>query len=362
MNSQDLGKRLERLSSGLKINKSADDPSGLSVSEGMRAELIGLSVGTKNAEQGTNLIQTAEGALNEVSAMLLRMRELAMQGASSTLNDTNRLSLNSEVIQLVSEIDRIANSTTYNGSTLLTGFGNTVSRNTAVSTSLISANTGLTQVILSGAQAGTYTFVDAGTTDSQVTIGNGTITQTVNIGTVLDGNQVATGTTALVNFDRLGLSFTLDDTYSDGDLDNTTLLISAGTGGDLQVGGSAASTDRISVTIEDMRATGAKLNLGAISINSQSSARSALSTLDLAIDIVTEVRGELGIQQSRLGFTIARNNIAFENLQASESTIRDTDVAEEVSEFTRSQILTNAGTALLAQANALPQNALTLLQ
>ena len=112
MNSQDLGKRLERLSSGLKINKSADDPSGLSVSEGMRAELIGLSVGTKNAEQGTNLIQTAEGALNEVSAMLLRMRELAMQGASSTLNDTNRLSLNSEVIQLVSEIDRIANSTT----------------------------------------------------------------------------------------------------------------------------------------------------------------------------------------------------------------------------------------------------------
>ena len=237
-----------------------------------------------------------------------------------------------------------------------------MSRNTAVSTSLISANTGLTQVILSGAQAGTYTFVDAGTTDSQVTIGNGTITQTVNIGTVLDGNQVATGTTALVNFDRLGLSFTLDDTYSDGDLDNTTLLISAGTGGDLQVGGSAASTDRISVTIEDMRATGAKLNLGAISINSQSSARSALSTLDLAIDIVTEVRGELGIQQSRLGFTIARNNIAFENLQASESTIRDTDVAEEVSEFTRSQILTNAGTALLAQANALPQNALTLLQ
>ena len=362
INSQDLGKRLERLSSGLRINKSADDPSGLSVSEGMRAELIGLSVGTKNAEQGTNLIQTAEGALNEVSAMLLRMRELAMQGASSTLNDTNRLSLNSEVIQLVSEIDRIANSTTYNGSTLLTGFGNTVSRDTSVSTSLISANTGLTQVILSGAQAGTYTFVDAGTTDSLVTIGNGTVTQTVNIGTVLDGNQVATGTTALVNFDRLGLSITLNDTYSDGDLDNTTLLISAGTGGDIQVGGSAASTDRISVTIEDMRATGVKLNLGVISINSQSSARSALSALDQAIDIVTEVRGELGIQQSRLGFTIARNNIAFENLQASESSIRDTDIAEEVSEFTRSQILTNAGTALLAQANALPQNALTLLQ
>ena len=362
INGKDLSTRLERLSSGLKINRGADDPSGLSVSEGMRSELLGLAVGTKNAEQGTNLIQTAEGALNEVSAILLRMRELASQAASSTLNDTNRRSVNSEVVQLVSEIDRIASATSYNGSTLLTGFGNTVSRDTAVSDALVSSTTGLTQVILSGAQSGTYTFIDTSSTDSQVTIGNGTVTQTVAIGTVLDGNRVATGTTALVNFDRLGFAVTLNDTYADGDLNNRTLVITAGTGGDLQVGGKSTTADRISVTIEDMRATGVKLNLGPVSLATQASARSAMSSLDQAISVVTEVRGELGIQQSRLGFTIARNNVTFENLQASESTIRDADIAEEVSAFTRSQILTQASTALLGQANALPQNALTLLQ
>lgn len=361
INGQDLGKRMERLSSGMRINKGMDDPSGLSISEGMRAQLRGLSVGTRNAEQGTNLIQTAEGALNEVSAMLLRMRELAVQAASSTVSDTNRLSINSEVTQLMAEIDRVANSTTYNGTSLLSGFGNTVSTDTTASTSLVSATTGLTQAILSGAQAGTYTFVDAGS-DSEVTIGNGTVTQTVRIGTVLDGDTVATGTTALVNFDRLGIAIALNDSYTDGDLDGTTLLISAGTGGDLQVGPNASSVDRISVTLEDMRATGVKLNLGSISMATQSSAQAAMSPLDQAISVVTLVRGELGIQQNRLGYTIARNNVTFENLQASESTIRDADVAEEVSEFTRSQILTQASTSLLAQANALPQNALTLLR
>lgn len=362
INSQDLSKRLERLSSGMRINKGMDDPSGLSVSEGMRAQLRGLAVGTRNAEQGTNLIQTAEGALNEVSAMLLRMRELAVQGASSTLSDTNRQSLNAEVTQLMSEVDRIANSTSYNGSTVLTGFGNTVSTSTTASTALASGTTGMTQAILSGAQSGTYTFVDSSSTDSQITIGNGTVTQTVSIGTVLDGNRVATGTTALVNFDRLGLAITLNDTYTDGNLNNKTLLISAGTGGEFQVGPNASSVDRISVSIEDMRATGVKLNLGAVSVSTIPSARAAMSSLDQAISVVTQVRGELGTQQNRLGYTIARNNVTFENLQASESTIRDADVAEEVSEFTRSQILTQASTSLLAQANALPQNALSLLQ
>jgi flagellin len=111
-----------------------------------------------------------------------------------------------------------------------------------------------------------------------------------------------------------------------------------------------------------MRATGVKLNLGTISMATQASAQAALSPLDQAISVVSLVRGELGIQQNRLGYTIARNNVTFENLQASESTIRDADVAEEVSEFTRSQILTQASTSLLAQANALPQNALSLLQ
>ena len=139
MNSKGLATRLERLSSGLRINKAADDASGLSVSEGFRAEIGGVQVGTRNAEQGANMIQTAEGALNEVSAILIRMRELAVQGASSTVNDDNRSALNAEFNQLSAEIDRITASTKYNNTSLLSGFGNTVSQNVVASTALASA-------------------------------------------------------------------------------------------------------------------------------------------------------------------------------------------------------------------------------
>ena len=161
INNRELSRRIERLSSGLRINRAADDAAGLSVSEGMRAELVGFRQAVRNAEHGTNLIQTAEGALNEVSAILIRMRELAVQAASSTLNDNNRTALNAEVVQLVSEIDRIATSTSYNNTSLLIGFGNTVSLNATVSTALASNTTGVTDVSITGAAPGTYVFIDS---------------------------------------------------------------------------------------------------------------------------------------------------------------------------------------------------------
>ncbi len=361
INNGELGKRIERLSSGLRINRAADDAAGLSVSESMRAQISGLKQAVRNAEHGVNLIQTAEGALNEVSAILIRMRELAVQSASSTINDTNRLALNSEVTQLVSEIDRIASSTSYNNTALLTGFGNTVCTTLAISTALDSTTTGLTSTQISGAQAGTYTFVDTGS-DNDLTLGNGTVTQTINIGTILDGDTVATGTTALANFDRLGIVLNLDDAYTDGDLDGLTLLISEGTGGSFQIGPNDRSTDRIELSIGDLRATGPNLNLAGVAVNSITSARSALAVLDLAVSTVSQQRGDLGAFQNRLGFTIRSINNTIENVQASESSIRDADIAEEVSAFTRAQILVQSSTALLAQANAIPQNALTLLQ
>ena len=132
INNKELSTRIERLSSGLRINRAADDAAGLSVSEGMRAELVGLKQAARNAEHGTNLIQTAEGALNEVSAILIRMRELSVQAASSTLNDNNRSALNAEVVQLVAEVDRIASATSYNNTSLLSGFGNSVSKDITV--------------------------------------------------------------------------------------------------------------------------------------------------------------------------------------------------------------------------------------
>ncbi len=171
INNKNLAMRLERLSSGLKINRAADDASGLSVSEGMRAEIGGMMQANRNTEQAINLIQTAEGALNEVSAMLIRMRELAVASASSTINNTNRESLNAEVVQLANEIDRIANVTSYNNQVILTGFGNTVDKDPTVSTSLASPTTGLLTASISSAQAGTYTFIDSVATDNQITLG-----------------------------------------------------------------------------------------------------------------------------------------------------------------------------------------------
>ncbi|MSS73697.1 MAG: flagellin [Candidatus Latescibacteria bacterium] len=361
VNNGELSKRIERLASGLRINRAADDAAGLSVSEGMRAQISGLKQAARNAEHGVNLIQTAEGALNEVSAILIRMRELSVQSASSTINDTNRLALNSEVTQLVSEIDRIASSTSYNNTALLTGFGNAVCMNVMISTALDSATTGVTSTQISGSQSGTYTFVDTGA-DNLLTLGNGTVTQTISIGTILDGATVSTGTTALANFDRLGIVLNLNDAYTDGDLDGLSLLISEGTGGSFQIGPNDRATDRIELSIGDLRATGPKLNLGGLGVDSITSARSALAVLDLAVSTVSQQRGDLGAVQNRLGFTIRSINNTIENVQASESSIRDADVAEEVSGFTRAQILVQAGTALLAQANAIPQNALQLLQ
>jgi flagellin len=379
INNRELGTRIERLSSGLRINRAADDAAGLSVSEGMRAEIGGFRQAVRNAEQGTNLIQTAEGALNEVSAILIRMRELAVQSASSTLNDGNRSAMNAEAVQLITEMDRIANSTSYNGISLLNGFGNSISEDITASTALASATTGIVDVSITGADSGNYVFIDTSNSDNQITLGNGVVTQTIDIGPALDtdgaaGGIVATGSSIIANFDRLGIQLTLSgqrppnstspaiDGYRDGELDGLTLNIESGTGGSFQIGPKDGAVHRLEVNITDMRATGVNLNLGGLSVSTLTSSRTAISTIDLAIERVAAVRGDLGAIQNRLGFTIRSLENAFENVQASESAIRDADVAEEVSAFTRAQILVQASTALLAQANAIPQNALSLLQ
>ena len=376
INNRDLKTRIERLSSGLRINRAADDAAGLSVSEGMRAELTGLRQAVRNSEQATNLIQTGEGALNEVNAILIRMRELAVQSASSTVNDDNREAINAEFVQLTNEIDRIATVTSYNNTSLLTGFGNVVSEDAAVSTALASTTTGVSNVGISGATSGTYLFTDSAA-DNQITLGNGVTTQTISIGGSLDadgaGGVVATGSAVVANFDRLGIQLTLSgqknadglnpatDGYRDADLDGLALVIDSGTGGTFQIGPDDGAVHRVELSIADMRATGTVLNLGGSSTSSLTSAQSSITTIDLAIATVAQQRGDMGALQNRLAFSIRANENAVENITASESSIRDADIASEVSAFTRSQILVQSGTSLLAQANVLPQNALSLL-
>jgi flagellin len=311
--------------------------------------------------------------------MLIRMRELAVQSASSTVNDDNRGSLNAEVVQLTNEIDRIASVTSYNNSSILRGFGNTADTDAAVSTALASTTTGVVNVQLTGAASGTYRFIDDSDTDRQITLGNGVATQTIDIGPALDADGaaagvVATGSTIAANFDRLGVQLTLtgqkaaqgidpaSDGYRDGELDGRLLVINDGTGGVFQVGPDDSVNHRIEVNVNDMSASGAFVGLGGLSVASQGSAQAAITSIDLAITKVSQVRGDLGAYQNRLSYNLRNTENSLENNQASESTIRDADVALEVSEFTRYQVLSQATTAMLAQANVIPQNALSLLQ
>ncbi|MBQ35333.1 MAG: flagellin, partial [Gemmatimonadaceae bacterium] len=197
------------------------------------------------------------------------------------------------------------------------------------------------------------------------------ITQTINVGQILDTNlNVATGTTAVANFDRLGIQVTLagsgvanaTGSYVDGDLDTQTLIVSAGTGGSFQVGPDDGINNRIEVSIDDMRASGPRLNLNTTSVATLNSSRGSISQIDEAINKVSGQRGDLGAVMNRLAFTISFTENSIENIQNSEASISDADIAFEVSRFTRAQVLSQASTAMLAQANVVPQTALSLLQ
>ena len=366
-NTKNLQTRLERLSSGLRLNRAADDAAGLSVREGMRSEIAGLKVNVTNSENATNLLQVAEGSLNETNAILIRMQELATQSSNSTLTDDNREAIQAEFGQLITEIDRISQATTYNNQHVLSGFGNTIS--TASTTVTASNTSGVTRMQISSAQTGTYTFQDTAA-DSTITLGNGAVSQTIRVGTILDGSDVATGTKVMANFDRLGIQVTLagagvanaTGAYTDGDLEAQTVIIESGTGGSFQVGPKDFAFNRLEVSIGDMSATGGNLNLGGTSVATQSTARTSITSIDLAISAVSQQRGDLGAYQNRLNFVISYTENEIENIQASEASISDADIAAEVTAFTRAQILVQAATAMLAQANILPQNALLLLQ
>jgi len=249
-----LEKSLERLSSGLRINRAADDAAGLAIAEAFRARVSGLQVSQRNAQDGISLVQTAEGALTETTNMLQRMRELAVQAASGTISDTNRAALQAEFSQLIEQIDDIATDTEFNGTSLLDGSTSTVS-------------------------------IQAG----------------------------------------------------------------AGTGQTLSVTLTGADSADLSIN-------GANFYVSAIA-----QAATAIQVIDSAILTVSSTRALLGAAQNRLEFTINTLAIQEENSAASESAIRDANIAQETTEFTRNQILISAGTSILAQANIVPQTALKLI-
>ena len=360
-------RQLERLSSGLRVNRAMDDASGLVVSEGLRSEAAKLNQNVRNAQQGSDMLQVAEGSLQTVNNIMVRMRELAIQSSTSTINDANRESIAAEFGQLVSEIDRIASATAYNNRNLLAGFGKVVS--TTASTALTdSATTGVTRVGVSAVSPGTFTFSDSAG-DGSLTLGNGLVTQTLNTGTALDGSVVASGTKLIANFDRLGVQVTLAGAntagatgdYTDGDLDGRTIVVEGTTGGIFQVGPTDTFFNRLEVGIPDLRASGNALNLGQLSVSSIDTARAAIDGIDQAIRTVANARGDLGAVQNRLSSSIGFTESEIESITASDASIRDADIAREVTEFARNQVLVEASNAMLVQVNVTSIGVLSLL-
>ena len=371
-----MSKSLEKLASGLRINRAADDAAGLAISEKLRSQIRGMQQASRNAQDGISMLQTAEGALGEVHAILQRQRELAVQAGNSTLSSEDRTAMGEEMLALKNEIDRIANSVTFNGVSLLTGALTTVLDGTseiAVGTAI--SNNVVSAVNVSGADtATTYTLTYVAATNA-LTLTNAT---TSVAETVTFGSAGAVGDKVL-SFSTLGVRVTLTGPAEAVADDIGTALAAAGTndiitavgGGSavFQVGPSAGQT--ITLAFNDMRTSALGSGVGnqisdKIADNQAVSTTTKASTLiaiidDAIVDVSTQ-RAAFGAAQNRMESTINSLAAVVENLSASESRIRDADIAAVASELVSTQILQQAGVSVLVQANQSPQAVLQLLQ
>lgn len=380
-NNSAVAKNLEKLSSGFRINRAGDDAAGLAISEKMRSQIKGLETASKNAEDGVSLIQTAEGALTEVHSMLNRMVELATQSANGTYGDAERKKLNSEVISLKDEIDRISNGTDFNGKKLLDGSisGDKVTSGKKTVSADAAAMTNAFDFTVNGGEAGVtvkFAAVAAGT-EAKATAAWGTdddtLTITINSATGGAGaitqdmiDEVIKGATGTASTKATGMEVKLggDITFSEAsavnaDLATATTEAAAGTPLKLQVGDTNDSFQKVSVGIDSMSAN--SLGLDEVNIKTQDGAGEALSIINSAIETVSTTRSNLGAIQNRLDHTINNLGVTTENMTAAESRIRDVDMAKEMMDFTKNNILIQASQAMLAQANQLPQGVLQLL-
>ncbi|WP_286908752.1 flagellin [Clostridium sp. UBA1652] len=392
INQSNASKSMEKLSSGLRINRAGDDAAGLAISEKMRGQIRGLDQASANAQDGISMVQTAEGALNETTSILQRMRELSVQSANDTATNDDRTAIQSEMDQLTNEIDRIGNTTQFNTKNLLDG-----SMGKAVNTAVANVNT--SSVLKSGGAvaADTDTLVSLQDKDGnslgitatdQITISyvsNGTtVSSTVAAGTLtvadLDdsrytmttnasGNLVATATGTGISNAIGGLTITVKDsagvtktaaTNALSSFAETTAAADIRTDGraTLQIG--ANTNQNLSIDMNDMRA--AALGVSGLKASTQTQANVAIKVIDTATQKVSSERAKLGAYQNRLEHTIANLGTSSENLTSAESRIRDVNMAKEMSTFSKNNILSQAAQAMLAQANQQPQQVLQLLR
>jgi len=366
-------KSTEKLSSGFRINRAGDDAAGLAISEKMRGQIRGLTQASRNAQDSISLIQTAEGALNETHAILQRMRELAVQASNDTNTEVDRGEIQKEIDQLTSEIDRIANTTEFNTQKLLDGskkglvekqdakiaFQNNSSADLQVSTTAMTAGSAIATggtVIITRINAST------GFTADDFKVGNPGGESVI----LSSANEITWETKKLENFFaggtltalKVGESITISiNAKVDGSTDIKdafSMQIGANTGQNITVGINNMKSHALGLRTDD--------GGDALQIEDYDKATAAITTINNALETVSAERSKLGAIQNRLEHTIKNLDTSAENLQASESRIRDVDMAQEMMEFTKQNILQQASTAMLAQANMAPQSVLQLLR
>lgn len=359
--SKEYAKSVGRLSSGFRINRAGDDAAGLGIANKMRADLRSMRQASRNAEQASSVLQVAEGATQTISNIVDRMKELATQAASDNVDSAGRARINSEFGELRTEIGKIASTTKFQGQTLIDGnFGTSLDTNSANSTAL-AAGTGVYSANLDGAAAGDYTIGD-GAAAGEVTLTFGGTTQTLT--GISDGAQS-------LNFSQFGVTvvtsadFTVTDGTAAGSADSTIVQVDAGSNGGsflVRSSGAYSSDDKVTLSSIDLATDSSGLNLDGLALDTSANAETALSRIDTAIGTINSAFGTIGAAQNRIEYAMQNTNAAVENISAAESVIRDVDMAEEVTRMTKFQILQQAGTAMLAQANQAPQGVLSLLR
>jgi flagellin len=366
-----MSKTLERLSSGLRINRAGDDAAGLAISEKMRGQIKGLNMAIKNSQDAISLIQTAEGALTEVHSILQRMRELSVQAASDTNTDVDRNQIQAELDQLREEIDRIARTTEFNTKKLLDG--KLESFRSEVDAKVVTGG----NIDLSISGTGNTTTAE-GTYIVEVGQLSGAETSELDIKISIADSSGVTQLTLIV--DNGASSY-----YTNGITFRWTNLNISDFGGALPKNEIVdAAVARIEATntsanqlifqigsneghnmiagIDDMSAGALGITTTSLDVTTQDAAERSIMVIDAAIHKVSSQRAALGAVQNRLEHTISNLGVAAENLTAAESRVRDADMAKEMMEFTKQQILLQSSMGMLAQANAQPQNVLQLLR
>nr|ABC87264.1 flagellin [Xanthomonas campestris pv. campestris] len=371
---------IQRLSSGLRINSAKDDAAGLAISERFTTQIRGLDVASRNANDGISLAQTAEGAMVEIGSNLQRIRELSVQSSNATNSASDRDALNSEVKQLTAEIDRVANQTNFNGTKLLNGdfsgalfqvgadAGQTIGINSIVDANVDSL--GKTNFAAAVSGAGVTGTATASGSVTGISLSFNDSTGSAKSVTIADVKVGAGDTAADVN---KKVAAAINDK-----LDQTGMYASIKADGTMQIESLKAGQDFTSLSAGTSSAAGITVGAGlttasaasgstastpsSLDISTFSGSQKALEIVDKALTAVNSSRADMGAVQNRFTSTIANLSATSENLSASRSRIRDADYAKETAELTRTQILQQAGTAMLAQAKSVPQNVLSLLQ